>query len=293
MPNARIINLPLAFNNPSLPTVYNETLLTNGSLVLVDPTHPWGSWGTAAYAGSSTVPNHAWQQAAAVLGSGDASSLSSSVVVEGGATSRLIEKTGKGALHVGWKPATNISGQRVRVSPASAIGSFITAQTNSHQFYACLSMRITKNAGTSPRNTFGGAQKDDAQSLWSFDTTGDLPPSGASQRLFANRQGIANDATEGVVFRSLGVSGIYTTFGTWNGTFNTIAQFSSGRNSNWTAGAQPTPSSVLYFAYLEDLTVSGRTPAAVDALAYARHQALFAAGGRYANDTFTDPATIA
>lgn len=292
MPNARTLVVPLAFGNPTLPVLYSEPLLTAGSLVLNDPTHPWGPWPTAAYASSSAVPNHAWQQAAAVVGSGDATALASSVTIEGGATNRLMEKTGKGALHVGWKPTATIGAQRVRMSPAALIASWIAAHANDHQFYACLSMRVTKNAGTSPRNSFGGATKNDSQSLWTFDTTGDLPPAGKTQRLFANRVGTANDGVEGVVFRSIAVSGIYSTFGTWGGTFDTVAQFASGRNSGWTAGSQVSPSSAVYFAYLEDLTVSGRTPATVDALAAARHNALFAAGGRYAGDTWTDPATI-
>jgi hypothetical protein len=50
---------------------------------------------------------------------------------------------------------------------------------------------------------------------------------------------------------------------------------------------------VLYRVYMEHLTVSGRTFAAVDALdnddAYT---AALAAGGRYAGDTWTDPTTI-
>jgi hypothetical protein len=47
---------------------------------------------------------------------------------------------------------------------------------------------------------------------------------------------------------------------------------------------------VLYRAYIEDLTVSGRTYAQVQALDYALWQAAFAPGGRYAGDTFTPPA---
>lgn len=293
MPNARTVQVPFSFANPSLPILYSEPLLTAGSLALVDPTHPWEPWSAAAYTRSGTVPNHAWQQAAAVLGSGDSTTLAMAVATEGSPTGRLMEKTGKGGFHVAYKPGTAIAAQRARVSPASAIGSFIASHANDHQFYVCLSMRITKNAGTTPRNSFGGATKNDSQSLFTFDTTGDLPPAGSTQRLFANRVGTSSDASEGVVFRSLGVSKIYSTFGTWSGTFDSLSLFASGRNSSWTASAQLPPSAALYFAYIEDLTVSGRTPQLVDALAVARHNALFASGGRYAGDTWTDPSTIA
>jgi hypothetical protein len=43
----------------------------------------------------------------------------------------------------------------------------------------------------------------------------------------------------------------------------------------------------LYRLYIENLTVSGRTWAEVDAIDYALYQAAFGAGGRFADDTFT------
>lgn len=51
-------------------------------------------------------------------------------------------------------------------------------------------------------------------------------------------------------------------------------------------------SCVLYRVYMEDLTVSGRTFAAVDALDNDDYTTAFAAGSRYAGDTWTDPTTI-
>lgn len=52
------------------------------------------------------------------------------------------------------------------------------------------------------------------------------------------------------------------------------------------------PSFVFYRTYLEDLTLSGRTYAQVSAADLALYNAAFGAGGRYAGDTFTDPATL-
>lgn len=63
------------------------------------------------------------------------------------------------------------------------------------------------------------------------------------------------------------------------------------------SGANPyvNPGAFLFYrAYIEDLTVSGRSYAAVDALDYAEYtKQVTTAGGRYYADTYTDPATIA
>ena len=52
-------------------------------------------------------------------------------------------------------------------------------------------------------------------------------------------------------------------------------------------------SHIVYRLYLEDLTVSGRSYATVDALSWAEYQKqVLTPGGRYYGDTFTDPATL-
>ena len=50
---------------------------------------------------------------------------------------------------------------------------------------------------------------------------------------------------------------------------------------------------ILYRTYVEDLSVSGRTYAEVDALDYALYEKhVLTADGRYYGDTYTDPATL-
>lgn len=49
-------------------------------------------------------------------------------------------------------------------------------------------------------------------------------------------------------------------------------------------------SRITYRAYIEDLTISGRTYAQVQAADYAAYLAAFATGGRYNGDTYTAPA---
>ncbi|RQS00227.1 hypothetical protein DIE02_27720 [Burkholderia sp. Bp8991] len=51
-------------------------------------------------------------------------------------------------------------------------------------------------------------------------------------------------------------------------------------------------SAILYRVFLEDLTVSGRTFAAVSALDQSLYNAAFTSGGRYNGDTYTSPSTL-
>jgi hypothetical protein len=69
----------------------------------------------------------------------------------------------------------------------------------------------------------------------------------------------------------------------WPGTGNLTS-------ANSTDGSE---SRIFYGFYLEDLTVSGRTYQDVDALDLQAYNIAFGTGGRYYNDTYTDPATIA
>ena len=53
------------------------------------------------------------------------------------------------------------------------------------------------------------------------------------------------------------------------------------------------PSRAVYRMYIEDLTVSGRTYAQVDAIDYAQFtKDVLTVGGRYYGDTYTDPTTL-
>jgi len=65
-----------------------------------------------------------------------------------------------------------------------------------------------------------------------------------------------------------------------------------GNNGSSSALTNQCPSDIFYRGYCEDLTVSGRSYADVDALDKALWDAAFAAGGRFAGDTFTAPSTF-
>lgn len=84
------------------------------------------------------------------------------------------------------------------------------------------------------------------------------------------------------VWNGIGSNGVTADFGVF-----------SPPGSNATTNKDKCASHIIYRFYMEDLTVSGRSYEAVDALSWAEYQKhVLTPGGRYYGDTFTDPATI-
>jgi hypothetical protein len=84
-----------------LPVVRADSVLpAEGALMLVDPTHPTGSWAAGVPANSATVRNIAWEQAASAIGSGTESSLAATIYNVGmSGSAGLVERTTQGGLH--------------------------------------------------------------------------------------------------------------------------------------------------------------------------------------------------
>ncbi|HWU03182.1 MAG TPA: hypothetical protein VN222_10620 [Novosphingobium sp.] len=79
------------------------------------------------------------------------------------------------------------------------------------------------------------------------------------------------------------------------GDFLSTLHFGVGAvNGSWgtTYAQNNSASAIIYRVYLEDLTVSGRTYAQVQAKDNAAYAVAFGAGGRYYGDTYTAPATL-
>ena len=293
------ITLPIEFtgpNVPNLPVVVEEPILVPGSLLLLDPAHPWDPM-TSTDDGA-VAPNLAWEFARDMIGSGSAASLGGFIDNEGGGTPPLYtrEFTEKGGLHLVARN-TAFSGAQTAVEAAPDLAAWLNTHYNDHDFFVAMSHRVTRPAtsiGGYGRRMYSGAHQTDARTLWAFDRAGDLPPSGVSQRLGYDRQGVAED-TVGVVYRAVGVKGVYSTWQTFNPPFAKIDLAKAGANNLWetaTGNTTTHPSHILYSFYIEDLTVSGRDFKTVNTLAKARHDALFATGGRYAGDAWTDPAVL-
>ena len=267
-----------------------------GSLMLTEVAHPSSAWAAGVpVAGVTVQPNILWAKAAAVIGSGNAVTLSSALNRGTNWTGSkiLLERTTKGGLHgVMPNPLGVASAQTFfSLSPADPIKTFMLANPT-HQFYYSLWARITR------RSAAGLAVLPDLAEY--------ANPSVPASNNFALIRIGSNLPVNGRNSASTGTNPalLNVTSSAFAGTlpasiagFNAFAAIVGPQGVNGSAGTPPTydnlPSVVFYRAYLEDLTVSGRTYAAVDALDLTAHTNAFAVGGRYFGDAYTDPAAVA
>ena len=195
-----------------------------------------------------------------------------------------VERTAKGGLHVIRRQTDPVppaaAGATVNFPPA--VLQYIIDHRNDHQFYFSLWSRVTRTAGGT-RPVFGGMTNIDANYLFIWSPEGDLP-SGPTR--LGSRS--TNPAGLGDAYRSMAVSGPVDNYGVAAGYEGAL--WRSGGNIQWTAGGTGSmQSQIFYCAYVEDLTISGRTWAQVDAIDLAFWQQSIGAGF-LANDTFTNPA---
>lgn len=269
---------PGAATLPPLTTV--DPIESAGSLMLVEPNHPASQWAAGVPADSTVLPNVLLPKAQGMIPAGTSTSLGALVVNSGtlAGTKGKMERTGKGGLHVILSPtvATTKSDAFI-ITPQQAIWDYMRANLT-HVFYLSLWHRITRPGTPTSGNVMFAALNTYTRF---FSSTGGTRPA-------------VN--TIGPAFRS-GAQATSNT-GTVGHFFGEDALFEGGNGSNQNATAGVTlgknASHVFYRAYLEDLTVSGRDYATVDALDYALYTAqVLTPGGRYYGDTIpTDPATI-
>jgi len=96
----KIVLTDTTFTGSGLPSLRDDALLSSGSLILFDPAHSTGAF-TGIPSAASALPNVAWKEAAAVIGSGTQSTLGLLVesARENEATKMITERTLKGGVH--------------------------------------------------------------------------------------------------------------------------------------------------------------------------------------------------
>ena len=266
------------FADTSLPIIRNDGILSKGSLFLFDPSHSMGAFeGTAS---GVVVPNVAWKEAAAIMPGETSESLSGKVFHNLAAGEIMVERTPKKGVHIINSLINQTADRNWYVQPSSKIATYMVANGATHKFYVSLWVRRTRR-GVGPAGS----------SFHLFNNPGNMfiaPSEGLNGIGRLNYR--ASDTNGGVVphdrFTNTDINGV-------TGTPSTF-QLGAGMMTSYTGATYRNKqnSLILYRAYIEDLTVSGRTYAEVDALDYALHQAAFAAGGRYHGDTNTDPSTL-
>jgi hypothetical protein len=298
------IVLPSAFSDTSLPVLYDDPILTEGSLVLIDPAHPANPWAAGVPADGTTVPNLAYKEAARAIGSGTEATLAAKYEKGVNLTSGVgvLERSGKGGLHVIMSAsATAGTGKGTGIRPALPIVDWIVAHPND-DYYLSLWFKMTRfgnNTEAAAGLSLSASPSLSSQDLAAIATGGNYP-------IGVNR--IGNRLTRSVwqpsgdaavtppfadpIFASVAVSA-YTGTPTLTGATAQAQMklFGAGSLTPFIGSGAGFTSRLLWRAYLEDLTVSGRSYATVDALDYAEYQKqCLTVGGRYYNDTYTTPA---
>ena len=268
-----------------------------GSLMLFDGNHQFGQFNGLPAAGAD-IPNALSNIAAGVLGVNEAQTALKVLAVSADApTVFKKERTLKGGIHgIVTQSGAQVSAQMYFMCAADAVRNYVRDNPG-HNFYFSLWQRITRKALASAASQapFYFTNGVSATSNYRFHMQGGQPfPSSTSPTVWkgsktvpaASDKDVANDTNR---FTSLAVQG-----DSGNGPIGTdpialgVGTYSAWNALNYNAGA----SRIIYRAYIEDLTVSGRTYAEVEAIDYALYKEAFAPGGKFHGDTYTAPSTL-
>lgn len=266
-----------------------------GSLFLVDPTHPYGSWPAGVPANSAALPNVFAANAAALTGVA-ATALTAAVWnATSGAwgTDMLLERSTKGGLHY-VQPTTKtiVNGVGVRIAIPQGIYDYMRANPT-HQFYVSQWLNRTKAAGTGGGVATAQVSSSTPANGYAF-AFGSVPIQAGptvvgSKNLIATQLGQYLAAEAVTAFQSVFTGdAVYDTVRS-----NIFNMSNAGYNVAGHAGQQG--GLIFERGYIEDLTVAGRSYAealAADTALY--NQMVLTAGGDFFGDTFvTSPATVA
>jgi hypothetical protein len=202
----------------------------------------------------------------------------------------VLERTPKGGIH-GIVSQTNetVDGRNISIVGKQALNAYIYAN-RSHSFYMSQWKQVTRSAVSpgqaynvsAPKWGYGSGGASNMALMWADDTglfNGTTSLGSVSAPSSPN--------TPGQVFHSIG----YTGPGSLTG-INPLLLDGwglTGAYANAASFGNKSQSDVLYRTYVEDLSVSGRTFAQVQALDYSLYQSAMAPGGRYNGDTYTAP----
>lgn len=202
------------------------------------------------------------------------------------------ERTTKGGLHVIISQTNNNTAfQGLSINPGSGLLNWILGNPN-HEFYYSVWDVLTR-AALSPQPPFASLASNTSAGLIALYADGTVQlPSGANQ--LGTKQAPATWSTLGPRFKSVGINGpVGGPLSTVAYNYN-LAQFGpvGGWNNAGNYGNK-SASRILQRIYMEDLTISGRSYADVEARDYALWQEANSAIGRYYGDTFvTNPSSL-
>lgn len=296
-----VLNLPSAFTDTTLPKIQPDPVMPQaGALWLMERAHPADTapFALPAVAQSAAVTNLAWKQAMEALGQGSQTSLAGTFSLGSGAQGSGLAKTemtARGGVHQITSQASDPGSQaNGRFLLPTALREFLYANPT-HKIFLSVWGRITRPYVTTTNAQTAWAEfvsttsgTSNLRAILRTPSTNGVNASGNAGRAIPNAvgPGLANAMTDGWLGTAPSAA---------SGLRANVGVLGVGELYNYTAPIRQSHASrVIYRVYGEDLTLSGRTYAQVDALDQAEYtKQVLTAGGRYYGDTFTDPATIA
>lgn len=283
----------------------DSMLPDRGALFLTDLTHPVAPWPDGVPASGSTVPNVAATQASALLGVA-ASAVAGTIDYQGitgtASSKGLVERTVKGGLHgLITQAGTPTAGDGMRVRYPAAVLDFLAGNVED-DIYVSLWGYITRYGDSNI--SWGALSLNTAPStaalLYAFGNDGNTYPTTSTRLGFRRAPAGTWKKAAGLApqpfISNIAVAretGTVNT-GRFGKAFAVGAHGSPNEPFGGSSAAGNQASGVVYRAYMEDLTVSGRSYADVDALDLALfNKEVLTAGGRYYADTYTPPANYA
>lgn len=278
--------LPMKFRDASLPILSSDPIISKGSLALFEPAHPADPWTNGVPVNGYSFPNIAGDTFSNLTGvnpenaRGIYSKDATITNAEG-----IVKRTPKGGLDVIMSDTSTTGSSRyVSMFGSKALSDYLV-DNYSHNFYTSIWKKNTRTNRSIAYPYVYAAGNDLSQNnnIFSYQTS--VIPSTATQPeryLWSSGANPFIGVTSSPGIWALGIKG-------GGGTPNK-AQFKYGYR--WTTG-NSSHAAVVYRIYIEDLTVSGRTPQeayAIDEAEFTRQ--VLTAGGRYFGDTFTDPAVV-
>lgn len=290
--NGLKIQLNVSVTDTTLPIIADDPIISVGGLVLLDFASNKGYTGSTPPALSGTLPNVAWKQAAAILGSGDATTLANRCTFDTTASVPLGHKkefTSKRGLHIISSQVNQTANTGYMIQAATPIQQYMT-DNPTHSAFMGFWLYDTRPALTE-NTTIGGIYNNTStpnNNKLLFLSSTVVPASGS--RFLGSTSVPSSPNVVGKCYRSVGASG---TMGTIPTQFRAMLARIANEGAYQNLEINKTGSMIFYKVYIEDLTVSGRTFAEVDILFKSQYDAAFAVGGAYYGDSYTDPATLA
>lgn len=268
------------------PLTRDPILVDRGSLALIDPTNQFGAWSAGVPADGATVTNLARSEFSTLAGlTPEATDFT--VVNSLTASDGVTQRTTKGGLHTVISQSTATINRHYALL-SDNLRAYMAANPG-NAYYVSSWLTVTRHyaEGTVPATTgrFVGyltSGFSDTQNVRLV--TG----SKLSVTPSTNRTAIQESATPAPLDTPHLIAGAHSSINT-PGTDQKFVYMGTGQTASLT---NKTASWILYRVYVEDLTVSGRSYAQVNALDQAEYDKAFGAGGRFAGDTYSSPAAV-